>query len=1351
MNPAARRTDALRERLLAAELALARRELAERSIEAIVARAGALIREVEATRTAFDALLAEVEPASPAEQARLVGAYLGRQPRDGHRPAPDLDALRRGAPGTIDLGALGEHAARRADELECRAEALLVVARLAIERSLVEETVAEILFLARAPGRWSRRTEAIALVKRLTRLGLARDEHATARDAMRRLSASTEHRWVQPAALSALFLLAPEEAHALARERLGSDAGGDDFIVRSRIVALSARLRGAGWEDLLPQAHRDPSNLVRLSATRVERSESELARIADEDPSHKVRALALIGLVRRARERAVPWLERALVRDPNGFVVCTAAEELTALARRSASSLPGAAGAALWAASHRMELSPAVRAACEDALLEVTVATPELRPITAELGHIARETRVGHSTRTSSERLVTLPDHQLGLILSVLARDDFGLSVDRTRRGLVVHRGERRRWSLWRVLFELTHPGPGKRQGFDHTLGSKPRGTLRAPPRGLAEVTATRVPGQRVLAAEAGGWGRHLPLVDDLLSLGVLRRSPVSISSSFGLTRISPPPSFTGRLRAWLSLTTRYSHFAEQRQRALASGDPLVQAAFARHIEESTGMSLEITPYAFDVSGARQTLRPPGALRASASTAPTGPASLALVAGMTPDGTDGPSAPLAALWDEFTAYVVSPGGNRLSHLAAFGAVLLGAMLARGVTIRHRVEAERRSIPLVVGGWGTRGKSGTERLKAALFHGLGYECLVKTTGCEAMFIHSIPGLPAEEVFIYRPYDKATVWEQREVLSLAHRLGVRVFLWECMALQPDLVNLLQAQWMHHDLSTITNAYPDHEDVQGPTGLDVAATIGEFVPAHGELFTSEDQMLPVIRERARALGSRAHVVSERDAELIADDLLARFSHSEHPRNVALVAALARHFGIPQAVAITEMADHLVPDLGVLKTYPTVPFKGRLLSFTNGMGANDRAGTLQNWQRSGFAELGGARQDGRWVVTVVNNRADRVARSEVFANLLVRDVTGHRHVLIGTNVEGLLGFLRDALEKYLREIAPCRDLPAGVTERGEIVRARVTAAFLRLGVDDTSAESLQTECEALGIPPISPALAERLLSPRAPGESPESLERELRRPGTIPEVDDARLPFVTEMVLRRRIVRAVLAEVDRSLGTEPARVDAVFGAAYRALFFATLVPVRDAAASGDAILDVVATSIPPGARATIMGLQNIKGTGLDFVYRWVSIDVVCRAVEGLDSPDPSARRDALTRLLLHEDYGIVDATFALAAVDRAGAADNSDLPYDAVRTRLEGVVRDRESRTAARRAASFSERLRGRARSTLDSFDSIRRRRQANRVLSDLVHGVISHRTAAIRMRAITRRASGPTKRES
>ncbi len=826
-------TGSLRERLLAGELAVARSAIAESSVDALIARAAHLIREAGATQTALQALYAAVERSPPAERPRLIEAYLRKETLDPRHLARDLDVLRRGAPGDLDLAALEERRARRVDALECRAEALLAVARIAVDRTPGSASVEEVLFLARTQGRWSRRTEAIALLKRVARLGLSSEDHAAALETTRRLVSPSEHRWVQPAALSALFVLAPDDAHAVARRRLRTDAGGDDFVVRSRIVALSARFRKAGWEDLLPSAHADSSDLVRMTAVRVERRQSELARVAREDPSHKVRALALIQLARRTRARAAPSLEEALVSDAHAFVVRTAAEELASLAGRSAISLPSTAPRALWIASHRAELLPAVRAACADALLEVTVATAELRPILEELGQIVRRTRVGRSTRTSSERLARASDEQLGRVLSVLARGDFALAIDRARRGLVVYRGEPSRWSPWRVLFELLHPGPSKRQGFDHTLGQKPRGALRAPPGGLAEITSTRIPGQRAFAAEAGGWGKHLPLVDDLLSLGVVRHAPLSIASSYGLTRVTPPPSLAGRFRAWLSLTLRYSLFAELRQRGLASHDPLVQLAYARKVEESTGISVEIVPYAFDIGPAPHTLATPTGVREALRAAPVGSASLALIApGLAPDGADGSFGSLDALWDEFSAYAASPGANRLPHLAAFGAILLGTMLARGVAIRHRVEAERRSIPLVIGGWGTRGKSGTERLKGALFHGLGYECLVKTTGCEAMFIHAVPGLPAAEVFTYRPYDKATVWEQREVLSLAHRLGVRVFIWECMALQPELVNLLQSQWMHHDLSTITNAYPDHEDVQGPTGLDVATTISEFV---------------------------------------------------------------------------------------------------------------------------------------------------------------------------------------------------------------------------------------------------------------------------------------------------------------------------------------------------------------------------------------------------------------------------------------------------------------------------------------------------------------------------------------
>jgi hypothetical protein len=68
-----------------------------------------------------------------------------------------------------------------------------------------------------------------------------------------------------------------------------------------------------------------------------------------------------------------------------------------------------------------------------------------------------------------------------------------------------------------------------------------------------------------------------------------------------------------------------------------------------------------------------------------------------------------------------------------------------------------------------------------------------------------------------------------------------------------------------------------------------------------------------------------------SDRGGSLPAD-LLARLPYNEHPRNVALILELAEALGIDREFALVEMADHVVPDLGVLKTYPDGALPGPL-----------------------------------------------------------------------------------------------------------------------------------------------------------------------------------------------------------------------------------------------------------------------------------------------------------------------------------------------------------------------------------------------------------------------------------
>ncbi len=158
--------------------------------------------------------------------------------------------------------------------------------------------------------------------------------------------------------------------------------------------------------------------------------------------------------------------------------------------------------------------------------------------------------------------------------------------------------------------------------------------------------------------------------------------------------------------------------------------------------------------------------------------------------------------------------------------------------------------------------------------------------------------------------------------------------------------------------------------------------------------------------------------------ESGLIPDDILDRFPYKEHPDNIALVAAMAQELGCPYEEALKGMADHLVPDLGVLKTFPESQIRTRRIEFTNGMSANERFGTLGNWKRTGYDQHDPHQQPDVWISTVVNNRADRVARSRVFASILVHDVEADRHFLIGGNLKGLLGFIWEAWQQHEQEL---------------------------------------------------------------------------------------------------------------------------------------------------------------------------------------------------------------------------------------------------------------------------------------------------------------------------------------
>ena len=1155
--------------------------------------------------------------------------------------------------------------------------------------------------------------------------------------------------WVRIAALEVAITTLPGEAPEFITEQLRMREARDGAIVRHHAVRLLLDADAPPKEQLRVArfARDDPSEHVRqglawlLARLPGRRPAEALAQVVLEDRSPRVSGQALreLGIAaprglaasQAALQALTTLFERALENPSNasGVVLTVALQELL---RLSADDLPVAPPgrmveplAGLLAAG-KLDADILERIGATLRTLEVrsTRADDELRASLAdEIRHLAEgEAAVVH----------LLPETTLAAIeraLLVAARGDLTVSLDPLGGGRYrLRRGERRRLRAWRLVFELTTPEPDKRSAFAHTRARYDDALVVVPPVTMGEVTPTRVPGERRSIAAIRGWGVFLPLVDDLLvALG--RHGERRVVTTLGTIVVRAPRGWFRRNWARLVLVWRYPRYARLRERALAAADPGVRERYAVELRR-LGFALTLAHTAGSVGEQKFEVTSPLATRYLGAAALAPP-----------------------LWVEpLVDSVVRSGGNTAWHLALVVWLAFSVMIARAAWQREQIERARAAIPLTIGGWGSRGKSGTERIKAGLFHALRCDVVVKTTGCEAMFIHARRDSPAREIFIYRPYGKATIWEQKTLVETAQKLKAQVFLWECMALQPQFVEILEREWMRDDLTTLTNAYPDHEDVMGPSGEDVARVIAKFMPRRGRVFTAEQEMLPVLTEAARQIDSEIVSVPDLDAQLLPRDLLERYPYAEHPRNIALVLAMGESLGIDREWALVKMADHVVPDLGVLKTYPSIEHRTRTVTFSNGMSANERAGFLSNWTRLGFDALDADDDPTTVIVAVVNNRADRVPRSRVFAELLTHDVVCDHVVLIGSNLTGMRRFYEEATGRWLQSM----EMDYGAEQTELEVQLEALARRLRI-VRHRHALRQRIDAMLRAARVAEPAEVLEALVPTDRGvevaDDPEAALGRAQPPtgGEWDAVGTSELvSHVARLLGEYRTARASLAEVRaaRARGNFSG-VERTIHRWFEGVLLGRVSVVSDLHAKGDQVIDHAVRQVAPGHDARLLGCQNIKGTGLDFAYRWVSIGQVVAVLDRAEQ-DPYAREDLLRWLGSHGDYGLFDTMLGCRRFEAWLAREDSDWePYraDLERLRQEFLARLEKKRAALRStpARTLFSRSLDVVEPLVDHLDSIRRQRQARRIMQDLFALRISQSRAAVLLREITDRSKG------
>jgi Mor family transcriptional regulator len=158
-------------------------------------------------------------------------------------------------------------------------------------------------------------------------------------------------------------------------------------------------------------------------------------------------------------------------------------------------------------------------------------------------------------------------------------------------------------------------------------------------------------------------------------------------------------------------------------------------------------------------------------------------------------------------------------------------------------------------------------------------------------------------------------------------------------------------------------------------------------------------------------------------------------------------------------------------------------------------------------------------------------------------------------------------------------------------------------------------------------------------------------------------------------------------------------------------------------------------------------MGIQNIKGTGLDFVYRWQAWELCHHYCTQLDAKESAVAREGLHNLARFTDFGQLSESTVRETVERVTHKKlaQNELFQAELRTiiaNLDAKMKEIQHNLDTGRSVGLLAKVLGGIEAFLDSGDAIRRRKLANRIYRDLQNEHISHERAALELQALNKR---------
>ena len=212
------------------------------------------------------------------------------------------------------------------------------------------------------------------------------------------------------------------------------------------------------------------------------------------------------------------------------------------------------------------------------------------------------------------------------------------------------------------------------------------------------------------------------------------------------------------------------------------------------------------------------------------------------------------------------------------------------------------------------------------------------------------------------------------------------------------------------------------------------------------------------------------------------------------------------------------------------------------------------------------------------------------------------------------------------------------------------------------------------------------------------------------------------------------------------------PKQLDTEFKTLITHWFKQKLIVIENLHVSGNQIIDTICHHTPPGLLNRIMGVQNIKGPGLDYVYRWQAWErCYLTGQKLLNERQPEIFEQGFNELSAFQDYGILCEDYVEDVLEKAqgmgiAQTERYQAGFSLVRSNLQNAMAEiKETLKAITSKNNIKTKITGILESILDAGDAVKRRKRANLIYKDLINERISHDRAAIELKKLNQRQKG------